>query len=208
MLDGKGFDLWADGYDKSVDLSEESGGYPFAGYKQVLGEIYRRVREHGGADVLDIGFGTGTLTSRLYGDGCRITGLDFSGKMIAIAQAKMPEANLIRWDFSAGLPGEVEGRRFDNIVSTYAFHHLRDGGKAALLRSLWNALKPGGQILVGDVSFRTRQERDECAQKYREIWDHDEHYFAAEELFQQLRGLPCSYIKISHCAGILTVARE
>lgn len=29
MLDHKGFDLWADGYDKTVGLSEESNIYPF-----------------------------------------------------------------------------------------------------------------------------------------------------------------------------------
>ena len=28
MLDHKGFDLWADGYDKTVGLSEESNTYP------------------------------------------------------------------------------------------------------------------------------------------------------------------------------------
>ena len=43
MLDNKGFDLWADGYDQSVGLSDEDGTYPFAGYKQILNEIYNRV---------------------------------------------------------------------------------------------------------------------------------------------------------------------
>ncbi len=28
MLNNAGFDLWADGYDKSVSLSDESGTYP------------------------------------------------------------------------------------------------------------------------------------------------------------------------------------
>lgn len=37
MLDSKEFDLWADGYDRSVNLSENANEYPFAGYKQVLG---------------------------------------------------------------------------------------------------------------------------------------------------------------------------
>ena len=37
MLNHKEFDLWADGYDKSVGLSEENEAYPFAGYKKVLG---------------------------------------------------------------------------------------------------------------------------------------------------------------------------
>ena len=43
MLDSKGFDLWADNYDKSVGVSDEDGIYPFAGYKIILNEIYNRV---------------------------------------------------------------------------------------------------------------------------------------------------------------------
>ena len=42
VLDNKGFDLWADGYDKSVGVSEEDNTYPFAGYKKILGSIYER----------------------------------------------------------------------------------------------------------------------------------------------------------------------
>ena len=40
MLNNRGFDLWADDYDKSVSLSDEDGTYPFAGYKVILNEIY------------------------------------------------------------------------------------------------------------------------------------------------------------------------
>lgn len=43
MLDEKGFDLWADGYDATVGLSEESDTYPFAGYKKVLGGIFSEI---------------------------------------------------------------------------------------------------------------------------------------------------------------------
>lgn len=54
MLDSKDFDLWADDYDKSVGLSDDDGTSPFAGYKLVLGEIYRRVVSHaGGAGLHD-----------------------------------------------------------------------------------------------------------------------------------------------------------
>ena len=63
MLNQKGFDLWADGYDESVGLSDEEGTYPFAGYKQILNEIYNRVLTDQCDSVLDIGFGTGTLAS-------------------------------------------------------------------------------------------------------------------------------------------------
>lgn len=91
MLNNKGFDLWADGYDKSVGMSDEDGTYPFAGYKQVLNEIYNRVLTDKCNTVLDIGFGTGTLTTKLYEQGCRIWGQNFSERMIALAKAKMPE---------------------------------------------------------------------------------------------------------------------
>ena len=74
MLDNKGFDLWADGYDKSVQLSEENEEYPFAGYKDVLNEIYNVVHTKGKAKILDIGFGTGVLTKKLYDDGYEICG--------------------------------------------------------------------------------------------------------------------------------------
>jgi putative AdoMet-dependent methyltransferase len=66
MLDNKGFDLWADVYDRSVGLSDDDSTYPFTGYKKILNEIYNRVLTSKGKTVLDIGFGTGTLTAKLY----------------------------------------------------------------------------------------------------------------------------------------------
>ena len=63
MLNSHAFDLWADDYDKSVGLSDEDGSYPFAGYRNLLNEIYNHVLSHTGKTVLDIGFGTGTLTT-------------------------------------------------------------------------------------------------------------------------------------------------
>ena len=40
MLDQTGFDLWANGYDKTVGISDEENSYPFAGYKKILGLIF------------------------------------------------------------------------------------------------------------------------------------------------------------------------
>ena len=90
MLNNTGFDLWADGYDKSVGLSDENDRYPFAGYRAMMNALYQRVLAQSGRDVLDIGFGTGVLTSRLYEQGCQIYGQDFSARMIELAQAKAP----------------------------------------------------------------------------------------------------------------------
>ena len=64
MLNSNGFDVWADGYDESVRLADESDAYPFAGYATILKEIYGRVCASGAKTVLDIGFGTGTLAAK------------------------------------------------------------------------------------------------------------------------------------------------
>ena len=66
MRDHKGFDLWADGYDADVDLTDRDNAYPFAGYKNILGSIYGTIIQRPGAAVLDVGFGTGTLAAKLY----------------------------------------------------------------------------------------------------------------------------------------------
>ena len=44
-MNSKEFDLWADGYDKAVGISDEENTYPFAGYKKVLGFIFRTIME-------------------------------------------------------------------------------------------------------------------------------------------------------------------
>ena len=41
MLNNTGFDLWADGYDKSVGLSDENDRYPFAGYRAMMNALYQ-----------------------------------------------------------------------------------------------------------------------------------------------------------------------
>ena len=124
MLDSNGFDLWAGEYDKAVGLSEAQNTYPFAGYKKVLGEIFATIMERPRSVVLDLGFGTATLTSKLYENGHVIFGQDFSEVMIKTASSKMPDAKLYRGDFSEGLVAPLKEVDYDFIVATYSFHHV------------------------------------------------------------------------------------
>lgn len=78
MLNKIGFDLWANDYEKSVSTTEKANEYPFAGYKKVLGTIYDIIKSENGKKILDIGFGTGVLSKKLYDEGCLIYGIDFS----------------------------------------------------------------------------------------------------------------------------------
>ena len=205
MLDNNGFDLWADGYDRAVGVSDKENTYPFAGYKQVLGIIFRTVMEKPNASVLDIGFGTGTLTAKLYEHGCTIYGQDFSPRMIELASRKMPGAHLFRWDFSHGLAEPLRRQNYDFIVATYSLHHLTDGQKEAFLRVLYDRLNENGRILIGDVAFGTRAELDRCRQEAGSEWDEEEIYFVADELRRDFPGL--AFTRVSFCAGVLTLAR-
>lgn len=203
MLDNKGFDLWADGYDRSVDLSDEYNSYPFAGYKKVLAGIYEAIRKGQGKRVLDIGFGTAVLTCKLYENGYDITGIDFSERMIQIAQQKMPSARLIQHDFSKGLPVELADSKFDSIICTYAIHHLDDAAKIEFLKELQTHLNTEGRIYIGDVAFRTRAELDACRESCGMEWDDDEFYIVAEEIAREIDSV--KFEKFSYCAGILTL---
>ena len=203
MLDHKGFDLWADGYDKAVGVSDEENTYPFAGYKDVLGTIYKNIMEKANAVVLDIGFGTGMLTTKLYENGCTIYGQDFSVRMIELAAEKMPNAHLYQGDFTRGLVEPLLGRRYDFIVATYSLHHLTDERKISLLRDLQDLLNPGGQILIGDVAFETRAELEQCQKDAGDEWDDEEFYFVVDELKGEFPEL--GFKQISHCSGVLSI---
>ena len=206
MLDNKGFDLWADGYDKAVGLSDGENTYPFAGYKDVLGQIYREIMEKPGATVLDIGFGTGTLTTKLYENGCTVYGQDFSARMIELASAKMPEARLFQGDIANGLVVPLLLHRYDFIVATYSLHHLTDEQKTVFLRILLEQLNENGQILIGDVAFETREDLEKCRLEAGDEWDDEEVYFVADEMRKVFPDL--EFTKVSYCAGILRLAQK
>lgn len=204
MLDNKGFDLWADGYDKAVGLSDEENTYPFAGYKQVLGRIFEFIMQKPNAAVLDIGFGTAALTAKLYENGCDIYGQDFSSRMIELASEKMPHAHLYQGDFTQGLAAPLKQHSYDFIVATYSIHHLTDDQKIRFIKELLDHLNEGGRIMIGDVAFENRAELDKCRKANGDEWDDEEIYCVADELRQSFPRL--SFEKITFCSGILTIS--
>lgn len=203
MLDNKGFDLWADGYDESVGLSDEENTYPFAGYKDVINAVYKEVLKSEAKKILDIGFGTGTLTFRLYEKELDIFGQDFSEEMIKIAQEKMPGAELFAGDFTKGICKDLLGKKYDAIIATYSLHHLTDEEKIPFIKSLLPLLNPGGKIYIGDVAFKNRGDLEACKEKSLAYWDNEEYYFVYDELRPSFPSM--NFKKHSFCAGILTI---
>ena len=205
MLDNKGFDVWAEEYDTSVKLSSEDSTYPFVGYNEIVNKIYDIVISKSSATVLDIGFGTGTLTQKLYQYGCDVYGQDFSSKMIELASNKMPNANLYQGDFTKGIVKQLKQRSYDFIVATYSIHHLKENEKVKFLHELLNLLSENGMILIGDVMFETQEQLEKCREELLDKWDDDEFYCVVSDLTKEFPNL--QFERISFCSGIISLSK-
>ena len=208
MLNSKGFDLWSDNYDTQVEISDEENVYPFAGYKKVLSTVYEKTRKQNPKNILDIGFGTGILAKKLYDDGYNIYGIDFSNEMLKKAKQKMPNAELLQFDFTDGLPKEFEQKQFDVILSTYAIHHIDDEAKKSYILKLLKSLNPKGILIFGDVAFETEKDMEAARKKDYEEWDDEEYYLIAERFNLWFPHLKTDFIKISYCSGVFTIYKE
>lgn len=203
MLNSKGFDLWADNYDETVGISDNDNTYPFAGYKKILNEIYNCVLESSSKNILDIGFGTGTLTTKLYEQGCNIYGQDFSDKMVELAKNKMPNSQLFKGDFSKDLVKELKQQKYDAIIAIYSLHHLTDRDKIEFIKKLIGLLNENAVIYIGDVAFNTRRDLEKCKEQCGEHWDNEEIYFVYDEIKREFPN--SEFIKYSECAGIIKI---
>jgi SAM-dependent methyltransferase len=138
-------------------------------YHEMYGSIFnydqefrfydRLLKKYGCRSVLEIGCGSGRLSSRLRRAGYRYTGLDFSAEMLRIARRENPGTRFIRGDMrSFSL-----GRRVDCILITgRSFSHLiTNEDILSTLKSVQAALKKHG-VLIFDC-FRA----DEMIRTFR-----------------------------------------
>ena len=92
--------------------------------------------------VLDLGCGTGQLTSAIAETGASVLGLDASPDMIGQARQNYPRLQFLLQD-ACTMSFEAE---FDAIFSNAALHWILDG-KAAIVR-MAKALRPGGRLVA------------------------------------------------------------
>lgn len=109
------------------------------GFVPVLGKaVIELLNPTPGERILDLGCGDGALAKELGERGFSVTGVDSSPEMVEAARINGVDARLMdgeRLDFQ----GE-----FDAVISNAALHWMSD--QYAVVRGVWNALKPGGRF--------------------------------------------------------------
>lgn len=102
--------------------------------------------------VLELGVGTGNLTARVLErfPQSTVVGYDLSSEMLARARAKLASAgervHLHEGDISqTAYPG-----LFDAVISAIAVHHVPPRAKSILFHRLFDTLRPGGVLILGD----------------------------------------------------------
>jgi 2-polyprenyl-6-hydroxyphenyl methylase/3-demethylubiquinone-9 3-methyltransferase len=104
----------------------------------------RNRRPLDGKTALDVGCGAGLLTEPLARLGARVTGIDASPEVIAVAQ-RHAAAGALDIHYVAGDVHLLEGR-FDLITSLEVVEHVAD--PAAFIEALGKRLAPGGLLIL------------------------------------------------------------
>jgi len=135
------FDLWSLFYEQPLVQRLT--------YRPVHDAVVAAVRDICPRRVLDVGCGTGLLTTRLRDalEDATIIGCDFSHGMLVQARAHRAAIGLVQGD-AQRLP--IRDGTVDAIVSTEAFHWFPDKPRA--LAEILRVLVSGGRLLVAIVN--------------------------------------------------------
>ncbi len=127
---GEGYERWSS---KASDPARE----------RYLGVLLNNLPE--GAAVLDLGCGSGKLSTRPLSQRFQVTGVELSSRMVELARRNLPTATFVRADMASV---EFPPERFDGVCAFYSLTHLPPEGLPVLLRKVEYWLKPGGLFVA------------------------------------------------------------
>jgi ubiquinone/menaquinone biosynthesis C-methylase UbiE len=151
--------------------------------------------------VLDVATGTG-LVLRALPASVRMTGVDVSPGMIAVAHRELPAARLIVADASGDL--DLEDAQFDLITCATALHLLPSPTRA--MRSWRRLLAPGGRVVVAGFRHGDATEVPEVADAIRHGAERRPH--GSHDTLHERVGTPEKLQRLAEEAGFAMTRTE
>lgn len=107
--------------------------------------VVKRAGLEPGMDLLDVACGTGNATIPAAREGARVTGLDFSPDLLAIARERAADA-MVEVDWIEGDAQELpfEDASFDRVISTFGHMFAPDHRRTG--KEMLRVCRPGGVI--------------------------------------------------------------
>jgi ubiquinone/menaquinone biosynthesis C-methylase UbiE len=134
-----------------------------AAFENVLEALLDRASPQPDDDCVDLGAGTGFVTTALAPRVSSVLAVDISPAMAKSLAERAAEAGLrnVLTEVSDLKDFQLPASSADLVVSNYALHHLVDPDKRALAARAATWLRPGGRLVIADMMFgRGASQRD------------------------------------------------
>lgn len=139
--------------DEDLAVTPDHPPYPNREHIEFLDHLFDRLGDPRGKRIIEVGCGSGYLTTYLAHHGARAVGVDVSAGMLDLARRRARvngvEDNTEFFDAAIETLGEPDGS-FDAVIANQVLHHLEIEPAMANISRL---LKPGGVALFAEPVF-------------------------------------------------------
>ena len=140
-------------WDGRVDAWEDVASSPI--FSRLATRVLEIAAIESGERVVDLGAGTGLLTLAAARTALEVIAVDYSQPMLDRLAEHAVAADLdgIGYVYADLRELPIGDGIADVVVSSYAFHHIDDAGKALALAEARRILRPGGRLVILDMMF-------------------------------------------------------
>ena len=129
-------------YDRFADTYEQNRG--LFDMSEVIDDFSRRLPERPGR-LLDLGCGAGEPFPAFFiMRGWRVTGVDFSSRMLELARHYQPNMETVEADIRNV---EFPDRQFDAVTAIYCLFHIEHEKHEGIFQKIFRWMKPAGKLL-------------------------------------------------------------
>lgn len=115
--------------------------------------LFRSFLADSGMKVLEVGCGTGLFTAEIAATGCRVTAIDISPDLLALARKRVTADNVC-FVLEDAHATSFDSASFDAVIGSSCLHHL-DIDKAT--KEFHRLLRPGGRLMFTEPNMLNPQ---------------------------------------------------